>query len=32
MITMVNHQAGHAAVNADVLAGNEARLVGTQIK
>ena len=30
MITVIDHLAGHAAVYADVLAGNEACLVGTE--
>ncbi len=31
MIAMVNHQAGHAAVDADVLARDEARFFGTEV-
>ena len=31
MIAMVNHQAGHAAVNADVLTGNESGLVRAKV-
>ena len=30
MLTMVNHLLGHAAVDADVLAGDEASLVGAE--
>ena len=31
MIAMVNPQAGHTAVNADVLASDEARFVGAEV-
>jgi hypothetical protein len=31
MIAVANHQAGHAAVNADVLARDKARFVRTEV-